>query len=407
MTCSKPANVLFVVAKKPIPANLLNSPLIGEISVITDEESRGIAPPSARVATVSNIRHFDAVVQEARRLHASRAVQRVISPGERGVPAAGAVRSDLGIPGTSAVVARAFSDKHFMKARLRDADVPTAPFDLAASVSDTREVGARLGWPIVIKPLYGGGADDVVKVDGEDHLATLRREGALDGLAASPWPVMVERYVHPTIEFHCDAVVHDGHIVFAATSRYFLPMLGHHSDLTGTVFLDDDDPYRAGLLDLNQQTIAALGLVDGVTHLEAFGTDSGLVVGEIACRPAGAKIVDGIRAQWGVDLWDAFLRTEFGLVPQVRLDRSDGILATVWLPVRPGRVTEIVEADRLRALAGVERVEMDHSVGDVIGPDLHAVSMAGAVFLRGRDMAEALARVEDVRNAYVFEVEPA
>lgn len=42
-------------------------------------------------------------------------------------------------------------------------------------------------------------------------------------------------------------------------------------------------------------------------RMETLVTDYGLLVGEIACRPEGAGVVDGAQLSTGVDLWEAFM----------------------------------------------------------------------------------------------------
>ena len=65
---------------------------------------------------------------------------------------------------------------------------------------------------------------------------------------------------------------------------------------------------RAGI-ELGRGVLRALGMGDGMTHMEWFRTPSGEVVfGEIACRPGGACVVDLMNYTSDIDLFREWAR---------------------------------------------------------------------------------------------------
>ncbi|WP_329160092.1 hypothetical protein OHB49_11810 [Streptomyces sp. NBC_01717] len=191
--------------------------------------------------------------------------------------------------------------------------------------------------------------------------------------------------------------------------RYFMPLLGHTDDFTGSYLLPEDSPDVAAIRALHQAAVDALGLANGVTHMEVFKTCDGFVIGEISCRPAGGGIVDAVKMQYGVDLWRVFMDTALGrsagVSGPVAPLRSE-IVANCDLPVRPGRVVRISTPEELAKVPDVLEARMSTRVGDVISSRLHSASTTGLVFLAAADPQLVAKRVEELSRVYVLEVEP-
>ncbi|WP_240644288.1 ATP-grasp domain-containing protein [Antribacter gilvus] len=376
------------------------------VQVVTESSYTGLyAGSEVELTIVSDVGDVQEVLRAVLRIAAADPVTAVVSPSERSVPAGGYVRSMLGLPGTTVETALRFSHKGIMKSVLARGGLPVADHVQTVGRAGVERALRELGGPVVVKPVLGTGGMQtaVVRTPREltDFWATTGRR-----LDDSGSPVVVERLVDVTNELHCDGVVVDGTVRFAAVQRYFMPLLGQIDAFTGSSFLAAGDPLADEVTKLHQRVVSTLGLKEGVTHLEVFETAEGLVVGEIACRPAGGGIVESIRLQLGVDLWEAFLAISLGL-PVPHLGKGErmqpGIVVNCDLPTRPGRVLRITSADELAALPGVVRVEMFTTVGDVIGSRLHSASTTGLVYLVVEDETALPSALAGVRDAYVLE----
>jgi len=72
---------------------------------------------------------------------------------------------------------------------------------------------------------------------------------------------------------------------------------------------DLNDPTVTGGIALGRGVLTALGMGDGMTHMEWFRTRSGeAVFGEIACRPGGACVVDQMNYTSDIDLFREWAR---------------------------------------------------------------------------------------------------
>ncbi|MFE7935649.1 hypothetical protein ACFU6S_44405, partial [Streptomyces sp. NPDC057456] len=75
---------------------------------------------------------------------------------------------------------------------------------------------------------------------------------------------------------------------------------------------------RERIVALNEKALRALGMRDGVTHLELFHTpDDELVFCEVAGRPAGGGIPAVTETQYGINIVEISLRIQAGLNVQL------------------------------------------------------------------------------------------
>ncbi|MEU5515734.1 hypothetical protein AB0H65_15150 [Streptomyces griseoaurantiacus] len=379
------------------------------IDVITERAYAPMYTPDVRLHFVEDIADLTVVRRVALDLWARGPVDHVVAPSERSLPAGGYLRSFLGLPGIGFETANRFSNKAVMKAALGAAGLPVAPHRVIASLDGAPAAAAELGWPVVLKPALGTGSMNTFALASPAALEALLGSPEAEGLRRASCPLLVERFVEMEGEYHCDGVVSDGEVAFAAVQRYFMPLLGQTDAFTGSYLLPEDDPAVSAVRALHRATATALGLTDGVTHMEVFGTEEGFVIGEISCRPAGGGIVDAVRMKYGVDLWRVFMDTSLGRPAGVRgpvAPLREEVIANCDLPVRPGRVLRVSTAEELSRVPDVIEVRMTTRTGDTIGRRLHSASTTGLVFLATAEPSLVAKRVEDLARAYVLEVAP-
>jgi hypothetical protein len=243
---------------------------------------------------------------------------RIVTISERLMLVAAQLREEFGIEGQNLSSCLRFRDKVEMKRALLDAGCPGIPRFVTAD----RDL-PELPWQAekyVVKTRLGFGSRTVQIVSGLDELNRARRE-----FETIDPGVEVEEYVAGEM-YHCETVVYGGVPVFSAVCRYLAPPGIFRSVATrGSVTLGEG-MLRQRIADYNAQVISALGLHDGVTHLEVFHTpDDRIVFCEIAARPGGGGICTVVRRAYGIDLISTALRVQSGFAP-VASARPDGRL---------------------------------------------------------------------------------
>ena len=399
-------NVLLPhVRRNVLPDGFLDAPELGRVSVITEPGHRQRYGPAVDVHLVDSIQDVELVRRTAMGVLAERELHRVLAPFELSVPVAGYLRSCFGLPGMSFDTANLFTNKYLMKRRAAAAGLPVTAFGIAYSLSAVPSVADRVGWPVVVKPVLGGGSLDVVVLrDPADH-ARFRASPAAGSIDRLTIPLIVERYVELDAEYTCNGIVHDGRVVFAAILRYPYPLLGCPTGYNASYTLPPTHPDRGRILELHERMVRAFGLRAGVTHLELLKTGDRLLAGEIACRPPGGGIPEGIQLQHGVDLWRAFRDTSLGRAPDVRPVERGDLVVNYLLPIRRGRIVRLSTAADLATVPSVLRVDLHKRVGDVMRDRVGHSATAGVVHLSVRDEAEVADRMAQLAARYVLEVE--
>jgi biotin carboxylase len=223
------------------------------------------------------------------------------------VPVAEA-RDALGLHGISGTVARNFRDKNLMKDVLRRAGVPVARQALVHDAEDARRFVAEVGFPIVLKPLAGLGARDTMRATDDASMSS-----ALNALLPSrDNPVQAEEFVRGE-EHSFESATVDGKSVWSSSVRYLPSPLQVIENAWMQYCLvmprEIHEPHVKEFAPVNAQALDALGLENGISHMEWFlREDNTPVVSEVGARPPGANIMPMLHAAHGADPWAAWAR---------------------------------------------------------------------------------------------------
>ncbi len=217
-------------------------------------------------------------------------------------------RAHHGVPGTTPRVAELFRDKSAMKAALAKAGLPVAKNMLLHDESDARAFAQAAGFPLVLKPPAGMGAKATFRVSSLEELY-----GALRGMGASSTnPVLAEEFLRGR-EFSFETLTLGGKPRVQSISHYLPTCLEvlENPWMQWCCLLPRDisGPEYDGAKAMAHGAIEALGLEDGMTHMEWFQRpDGSLAIGEIAQRPPGANISLMTGLVHGKDLYAAWIR---------------------------------------------------------------------------------------------------
>ena len=128
---------------------------------------------------VQSVVHEPSLLEAVRRIQNNVWVDRLEATVEAHIMPVAKVREARGIPGTSVQTAYLCRDKPAMKQALREAGVPCAPSTRADSPDEAREFAARVGYPLIIKPIAGAGASATYKVKDARSLEQVAQECGL------------------------------------------------------------------------------------------------------------------------------------------------------------------------------------------------------------------------------------
>jgi biotin carboxylase len=243
------------------------------------------------------------------RVHAwlrGRTVDRVLANWEPLVITAAKLRERFGLPGMSVDTVRGFRDKQLMKERVAAAGLRVPRAARVRTAAEAWAAVEQVGFPAILKPISGAGSADTYKLESARDLErVLPRMGHVHEASCEEF-IEGEEYTYDTVAIA-------GKPAYESVTRYLPNALEMRSlEWVSPIMLSVRDlaqPYVQPGLELGRNVLRALGMGDGMTHMEWFRkADGEAVFGEIACRPGGACIVDQMNYTSDIDLFREWAR---------------------------------------------------------------------------------------------------
>jgi len=234
---------------------------------------------------------------------------------------------------------------------LAAAGIPCARHRLVHHPDEALAFAAEVGFPLVAKPPAGAGAQATYRLDDAGALHSWLRS-----LPPRPdAPALLEEFLVGD-EHTFDSVAIGGRTVWASVSDYLPPPLEvlRNPWIQWTVLLprELDDPRYAGIARTGPAAVQALGVRDGLTHMEWFRRpDGSIAVSEVGARPPGAQLSAMIGYVHDVD----FFRLWTELVVLDRFDPPERRFAAGTAYLRGqgrGRVRAVYGVDELQRRLG-------------------------------------------------------
>ena len=371
-----------------------------EIDVITERKYTALYPQNTNLHYVNDIANATEVLNVARKLDSFGSIAAVVSPSERSLPVGGYLRTYFDLPGTGFDVAWGFANKSVMKRRLRSAGMEVAQSLTISNIEQMIDGGDEIGWPVVIKPVIGSGSMNTYKINNREEAISFLNGPQADWFRKSRYQIIIEEYIEIRGEYHCDAIIQHGQVVFSVLQRYFSPLLECTGVWGGSIMIGKSDERYDKISVIYSKVVKALGLNDGVTHMEAFWTGSKFIVGEISCRPAGGGIPKSILLKYGIDLWDAFTAASLNLDYNHKASELiPGIIVNIDLPVQTGRLVNLCTIDELSLVDGFVSADLA-PVGTLFSEPLNSSSATGIVYVRLQSDTELAGALQQLKGQY-------
>jgi biotin carboxylase len=260
-------------------------------------------------------------------------------------------------------------DKLEMKEYLCNFGVPMTMFMAESVASDAAQVFETLGSPVVKKGRKSSGGKTLEIIHRECDLVLQHgNRNILEKYVAAP-------------EASIESFVNNGRIQFTNITGY------HKKGHVNFVPAAFDATLSTAIQTLNRNVIEALKIRWGITHLEVYLADKGLLFGEIALRPPGGYIMNALRHAYDFNPWEAFVAMELD-EPFDFPDTPRAYTAVEILHPGAGTVTTVkgesvvqkhpsVREFHLKTVQG-DQITPRESVGQDTGYILHASASAEA-----------------------------
>lgn len=217
-------------------------------------------------------------------------------------------RAELDIPGMSPSTLLNFRDKGVMKTRLAAAGVPCARHRTVETADDARDFAARIGYPLIVKPVAGVGAREIHQCDTEEEFEEVLESDP----PGQDNPLQLEEFVQGE-EHSLDTVSVNGKAIWHSITRYLPSPLEvlRNPWMQWRILTprEIDVPEYDDIRRIGEQALSALGMESNISHMEWFRRPDGrIAVGEVGARPPGSRIFTALNWANDYDMYDAWIR---------------------------------------------------------------------------------------------------
>ncbi|WP_241777901.1 ATP-grasp domain-containing protein [Streptomyces sp. CT34] len=314
----------------------------------------------------------------------------------------------LGLPTNSPEVMEAARNKATARTLFARHGVPSAVSITARSLLEAALAAETIGYPIVLKPTDRAGSVGVIRVECAQELPRafeFTAAGAHDGDGRVK--VLVEEFLDgPEVSVEC--VTHRGHTTAVAVTRKTLGDPPFFEEVAHSV--DGADPLLDQVAPVAAAAIKALGITDGVQHVEMRLVSGRPRLIEVNARLGGDMIGHLVHLATGVDLTRAAADIACGQAPGLTVMRPAAAAIRLLYPSISGTLTHCHLDGAFAAQAPwLERFSLQRTVGDsvVLPPDGDRFSArAGFLITTGPTAQLAQARAEEALGHLTLAVEP-
>jgi predicted ATP-grasp superfamily ATP-dependent carboligase len=309
----------------------------------------------------------------------------VVAATESSVEIAANIRERFGLPGTPLAVCNLLHDKFAMKKAARKFDIPVTDFHLIAAGDTPEMLVARLGLPLVIKPLSESGARGVKVLQDISSVGDAAQENFL-----------AEAYVDGS-EVSVETLIHQGKPIFHNVTEYL------HQWKKSVLPANLEDELRRKILMINDAVIESFQVTNGMTHAEFYLTENGPVFGEMAVRPPGGYYMELIEEAYGFDPWKAYVQIEtLGDRPYTN-DIADKFCCVLMIHPGLGVIKKVKGKKELRKMSDIFNLKLRLNVGDLVLEHLSTSNECGHVLFSSESYSGIISRLEEIEK--IIEIE--
>ncbi len=332
---------------------------------------------------------------------------------EDDVPLLAKICAEFKLIGNAPETAILTRDKFKMQERFRECGVPHIRQKLLKSKTDLAAAMEEIGFPAVLKPIYGSDSEFVIRVDDAEDA-----EEAYRYLVKNCTPAFNPIFTFNKRTFVYQEYVEGHEFSLECYAQHGVPhVVGIHEKtaMTPPFFMETGDyiPPRITeeevriLEESAKEAMIVLGVHNSLAHVEAKRTRTGVKVIEVASRMGGDYTYENTAEIYGADLVETAANIALGQNVQLQVKQSsDVIIGHFFIPETSGVITKIRGADQVRKRKDVVTLWLNKQVGDSVLEPPDGYETIGWVTVRGKSVVEAERVLAEVRREVVIEVSP-
>jgi D-alanine-D-alanine ligase len=307
-------------------------------------------------------------------------------------------------------------NKFRQRSRLEQTSLPVPQFHLVRTEDDLSEAIEDIGFPAVLKPVWGSDSEFVVRVDDADdaervfkYLKANCTEDFNPIFHYNSGQFLYEEYI-PGMEISIECIVQFG-IPNVTGIIEKLPMEEPYFVERGDVAPARlTDGARAKAVKIAEASLIALGVQESLAHIEMKLSPQGPYLIDIASRMGGDYLHQWVKEIWDIDLIDAGLK--IATDQNVNLEwvkyrePQSTLVGRYMIPERSGVITKqrgLLEAKKKHP---VYDLNVTKEIGDTVLVPPEGFENMGWVVGTGKTHREAEVQVNDFLRSVDIEIVP-
>ncbi len=330
----------------------------------------------------------------------------VVAADDAGVVVAALAGTKLGLATNPPEAARATRNKLELRRRLADTEVPQPAFASIGPGDDPEEVGAGIGYPLVVKPVDRAASQGVIRADDAPSLlaAVERVRGIVGSEEAS---LIVEAYT-PGLEVAVEGLMRDGELTVLAL--FDKPDTPEGPYFPETILVTPSrlpERLQSECVRVASAAARGLGLVHGPVHIELKVDRDRVVVLEVASRSIGGLCSRSLSfGLMGTTLETLILQNALGL-ERSRHRRQPIASGVLMIPVpRAGTLVAVEGVPQTREIEHITGIDLTVPTGSDIAPPPEGDRYLGFVFARAKTPEAVEIALRQAANTLEVKVDP-
>lgn len=372
-----------------------------------------------------NVRDIEKSVQKAKEINEMIHIDGVISIVEHAVPTAAAIAETLKLTYITPETAYRARNKYEMKEAYSNNDIKLAKYELISTLNEANKFAEENGFPIVLKPIIGGGSICVLKINNkkelDENFEKLKKEiieiyskDSLYNETTAKYKdriILVEEYIDG-IEMSVESINFQGNTdVIAIHEKEMFGDINIFPEAffcTPASFLSEIQNH---IIEITKKSNAALGINYGLSHTEYRLTKSNeLYIIETGARMGGGPIFESVLNSTGVNMMHALLNIALGLKPKYVKNNKQVPIASYLYYSLINENSKILdmhyeELEKVINNPNLIKLYLYRKPGDIIMKSQQTMSHSH-MSVKGKTREEAIALTHELSNYFNFKMQP-
>lgn len=289
--------------------------------------------------------------------------------------------------------ARCATIKSEMRECLKQNNVPIPLFFVCENLEEYLEAVCKFPKECIVKPIDSAASRGVIYIDTQASKEDLKKCYCESVENSRLGKVMVEELMHgPEVSVECFVV--DGEVTVVTITDKLVTELPYFVELGHSEPSQLSDAIQSEIREITKSAILAVGIINGVAHVEVMVTTTGAKIVELAARLGGDYITSKlVPLSTGVDMVKESVKLSLHRALDIERKWDKGS-AIRFIQGKQGVVKQIVIDSSIEMIEGIEEVEIYVKVGDLIRDIRSSNDRIGHVVATGNHAQEAINRAE-------------